>query len=118
MAENIRSELKRRGVDKEVISSDGTCMVHEEFTVAQIAEARTRFPGLKVVSHPECTAEVAEAICKCSFLRPHLLARIGACAVLVKPESVKTLGKLLADYGFAIGKEVLLPAPAPTEKKK
>jgi len=61
MAENIRSEMKRRGVDKEIISSDGTCMVHEEFTTAQITEARTRFPGLKVVSHPECTAEVAAA---------------------------------------------------------
>ncbi len=61
MAENIRSELKRRGVDKEIISSDGTCMVHEEFTVEQIAEARAQFPGLKVVSHPECTAEVAAA---------------------------------------------------------
>lgn len=61
MAENIRAELKRRGVDKEILSSDGTCMVHEEFTPAQIAEARERFPGLKVVVHPECTAEVAAA---------------------------------------------------------
>lgn len=61
MAQNVRSELKRRGVDKEIIASDGTCMVHEEFTVAQIAEARAQFPGLKVVSHPECTAEVAAA---------------------------------------------------------
>jgi len=61
MAENIRGELARLGVDKEIISSDGTCMVHEEFTVAQIAEARAQFPGLKVVSHPECTREVAAA---------------------------------------------------------
>lgn len=61
MAENIRSELKRRGVNKEIISSDGTCMVHEEFTPEQITEARERFPGLKVVSHPECTPEVAAA---------------------------------------------------------
>src|SRR5580658_8108618 len=37
MAENLRAELKRRGVDKEVISSDGTCIVHEEFTTQQIA---------------------------------------------------------------------------------
>jgi hypothetical protein len=64
------------------------------------------------------TAEVAEAICKCSFLRPHLLARIGACAVLVKPESVKELRKLLGEYGFEPGKEVLLPAPPQSEKKK
>lgn len=61
MAENLRAELKRRGVDKEILSSDGTCMVHEEFTPAQIAEARERFPGLRVVVHPECTPEVAAA---------------------------------------------------------
>lgn len=64
------------------------------------------------------TAEVTEAICKCSFLRPHLLARIGACAVLVKPESAKELRKLLSEYGFELGKEVLLPAPPQPEKKK
>jgi quinolinate synthase len=59
MAENVRSELKRRGVSKEIISSDGTCLVHDQFTPAQIAQARVQFPGLKVVAHPECTAEVA-----------------------------------------------------------
>lgn len=59
MAENVRAEMKRRGVDKEIVSSDGTCMVHDQFTPAQIAEARTQFPGLKVVVHPECTPEVA-----------------------------------------------------------
>ena len=59
MAENVRSELARRGVDKEIVSSDGTCIVHDEFTAAQVAEARAQFPGLKVVAHPECTAEVA-----------------------------------------------------------
>lgn len=59
MAENVRSELKRRGVAKEIISSDGTCLVHDQFTPAQIAQARLQFPGLKVVAHPECTAEVA-----------------------------------------------------------
>jgi quinolinate synthase len=61
MAENLRTELRRRGVDKEILCSDGTCMVHEEFTTAQIAEARNRFPGLKVVSHPECPPDVAAA---------------------------------------------------------
>jgi quinolinate synthase len=59
MAENVRSELKRRGVAKEIISSDGTCMVHDEFTATQVIAARAQFPGLKVVAHPECTAEVA-----------------------------------------------------------
>jgi len=62
MADNIRTELARRGIDKEIISSDGTCMVHEEFTTDQIAEARKTFPGLKIVAHPECTQEVAEQV--------------------------------------------------------
>ncbi|MBI2497306.1 MAG: quinolinate synthase NadA [Opitutae bacterium] len=61
MADNIRTELKRRGVDKEIAASDGTCIVHEEFDPAFIADARVRFPGLKVVAHPECPAEVAAA---------------------------------------------------------
>ena len=60
MADNIRTELANRGIDKEIISSDGTCVVHEEFTTAQIAEARRTFPGLKIVAHPECTEEVAQ----------------------------------------------------------
>ena len=59
MAENLRAELARRGVTKEVISYDGTCLVHDQFTPAQIAEARAQFPGLRVVAHPECTPEVA-----------------------------------------------------------
>ncbi|ACB74073.1 quinolinate synthase NadA [Opitutus terrae] len=59
MAQNVRAEMKKRGVAKEIISSDGTCVVHDEFTPAQIAEARAQFPGLKVVAHPECTPEVA-----------------------------------------------------------
>jgi len=62
MADNIRTEMASRGVDKEIISSDGTCMVHEEFTIEQIAEARRTFPGLKIVAHPECTSEVAEQV--------------------------------------------------------
>jgi len=61
MAENVRAELRRRGVAKEIISSDGTCLVHDAFDLAQMAEARVRFPGLKVVAHPECPPEVAAA---------------------------------------------------------
>ncbi|HEY0864938.1 MAG TPA: quinolinate synthase NadA [Lacunisphaera sp.] len=61
MADNVRAELQRRGVAKEIISSDGTCIVHDQFTAADVAAARARFPGLKVVAHPECTAEVAAA---------------------------------------------------------
>ena len=61
MAENVRTELQRRGVDKEIISSDGTCIVHDAFDLAQVTAARLQFPGLKVVAHPECPPEVAAA---------------------------------------------------------
>ena len=61
MGDNLRTEMKRRGVDKEIITSDGTCMVHDQFGVAEIAAARARYPGLKVVSHPECPSDVAAA---------------------------------------------------------
>ncbi|HET7534801.1 MAG TPA: quinolinate synthase NadA [Candidatus Didemnitutus sp.] len=61
MGENIRAEMKRRDIAKEIVTSDGTCIVHDEFDAKSIAEARARFPGLKVVAHPECTPEVAAA---------------------------------------------------------
>jgi quinolinate synthase len=59
MAQNLRAELAQRGIAKEIISSDGTCMVHEEFTAKQVGAARRQFPGLRVVAHPECPPEVA-----------------------------------------------------------
>jgi quinolinate synthase len=61
MAQNVRNELAKRGVSKEIISSDGTCMVHDQFTLEDVAAARAQFPGLKVVAHPECPEDVASA---------------------------------------------------------
>jgi quinolinate synthase len=61
MAENLRTELRQRGIDKEIVSTDGTCLVHDRFTAEEIGRARTRFPGLKVVAHPECAPAVAAA---------------------------------------------------------
>lgn len=58
MADNIRVEMKKRGIKKEIISSDGTCIVHDQFDPRLIEESRRSFPGLKVVSHPECTRDI------------------------------------------------------------
>ncbi len=58
MADNIRVEMKKRGIEKEIVSSDGTCIVHDQFDPNLIAASRSKFPGLKVVSHPECTMEI------------------------------------------------------------
>ena len=61
MAENIRVEMNRLGIEKEIISSDGTCIVHDEFDPKLISEARDKYPGLKVVSHPECRRDITGA---------------------------------------------------------
>ena len=39
----------------------GRCEVHEKFTVQDIENARKQFPGVCVVSHPECSPEVVAA---------------------------------------------------------
>jgi quinolinate synthase len=61
MAANLRAELARRGVDKEIIAGGGACLVHERFDPAQADAARRQFPGLRVVAHPECPPAVAAA---------------------------------------------------------
>lgn len=50
-----------RETGKRVITHPARCMVHEEFTVEQIADYRKQFPGITVVSHPECSPAVVEA---------------------------------------------------------
>ena len=39
----------------------GHCSVHTRFTVPQIEEARSRYPDVQVIVHPECTMEVVQA---------------------------------------------------------
>lgn len=39
----------------------GHCSVHKRFTVAQIEKARSDFPGIQVLVHPECELAVVQA---------------------------------------------------------
>ncbi len=39
----------------------GFCSVHKRFTVEQIAAARARHPGVRVIVHPECPMPVVDA---------------------------------------------------------
>lgn len=59
MGQNLQADLAKQGIRKEIITSDGTCIVHDQFGPEDIALARRQFPGLAVVSHPECTPDVA-----------------------------------------------------------
>lgn len=47
--------------DARVILWNGFCSVHKRFTVAQIEQARAEHPGVRVIVHPECPAEVVDA---------------------------------------------------------
>jgi quinolinate synthase len=47
--------------DARVLLWHGFCSVHKRFTVEQIAQARRRHPGVKVIVHPECPMEVVDA---------------------------------------------------------
>ena len=50
-----------RQTDVEIISWEGTCVVHEEFTTDQVEAYRAQYPGLKVLAHPECHPDVQSA---------------------------------------------------------
>ncbi len=50
-----------RETNKEVITHPGHCMVHEQFTVADIDNYRQEFPGIEVIAHPECKPDVVQA---------------------------------------------------------
>jgi quinolinate synthase len=44
----------------QVILWKGWCSTHQRFSPEQIAEARRRYPGVRVVVHPECSHETVE----------------------------------------------------------
>ncbi|MBR2082902.1 MAG: quinolinate synthase NadA [Elusimicrobiaceae bacterium] len=62
MAQNIAIELKRRGTPKEIISSGGSCCVHDKYRPEQVEKLRADYPGIVVIAHPECAPEVC-ALC-------------------------------------------------------
>lgn len=58
MGQNLVNDFAARGISKTIDYHQGTCYVHEEYTPDQIFMIRQEYPGVKIVSHPECNAEV------------------------------------------------------------
>ena len=58
MGENLVNEMKKRKVAKEIRFWNGTCYVHEEYNEEAIFKVRSEYPDVKIVSHPECNANV------------------------------------------------------------
>ncbi|MBI4210099.1 MAG: quinolinate synthase NadA [Candidatus Diapherotrites archaeon] len=55
MAQNLRNQTK-----KKIHGWNGKCVVHDTFTREQVLEYRRAYPGIKVLSHLECTSGVIE----------------------------------------------------------
>ncbi len=55
-----RGKARLQGdLDKaKVILWDGFCPVHVRFTPEQVMRFRSRYPGIRIIVHPECTEEV------------------------------------------------------------
>ena len=45
----------------QIISWIGTCIVHEKFSAQEIKDIKKQNPGIKILTHPECTPEVIAA---------------------------------------------------------
>jgi quinolinate synthase len=60
MGENLKNEMARRGVKKDIKYFSGTCYVHEDYGIEDILKIRLEYPGAKVVSHPECNSDVVK----------------------------------------------------------
>lgn len=61
MAQNMETELKRRGIDKKIIAAGGSCCVHDKYTPADVQTLRRNHPGIRVLCHPECRPDVCAA---------------------------------------------------------
>jgi quinolinate synthase len=60
MADNIKAEMLKRGVDKEIHSFGGTCCVHDKYAAQDVNDIRSQYPRAKVICHPECARPVCE----------------------------------------------------------
>ncbi|MDR1123028.1 MAG: quinolinate synthase NadA [Elusimicrobiota bacterium] len=60
MAANIAREMRRRGIDKEIIPFGGTCCVHDKYSAQDVADIRRAHPDAAIICHPECAPQVCE----------------------------------------------------------
>lgn len=91
MAQNLDAELKRRGTPKQIISSGGSCCVHDKYRPEQVEQLRAQYPDIKVVAHPECAIEVCRL---CDYV-----GSTKGMASYVAASEAKTFG-MLTEFGL------------------
>ena len=55
---NLGKFVAEQVVEKNIILNDGCCPIHTKITAEQVAAQKAKHPNAKVLSHPECDAEV------------------------------------------------------------
>ncbi|MDR0734925.1 MAG: quinolinate synthase NadA [Elusimicrobiota bacterium] len=60
MAADIAREMRRRGIDKEIIPFGGTCCVHDKYNAQDVRDIRAAHPAAAIICHPECAPQVCE----------------------------------------------------------
>lgn len=66
MAQNVKNYLREKKIDKELLYTEGTCYVHEQFEPRKLDFFKAQHPQLKILAHPECNPEVvakADVVC-------------------------------------------------------
>ncbi len=92
MGQNLIEEMKKRGINKEIVLHNGCCYVHETYDSELINFFRSQNPDLKVVSHPECHPGVA--------LLSDYVGSTGQMVNYIKEQPEKTPFLLLTECGL------------------
>jgi len=50
----------RKKTGRNMVLWDGSCMVHEIFSLEKITKLKNQYPGAKLIAHPECEAAILE----------------------------------------------------------
>lgn len=58
--ENLARYIAKKVPEKNFIYNKGYCPIHKEITVNDLTDAKNKYPGALVLTHPECTPEILE----------------------------------------------------------
>lgn len=56
---NLGAYIKKQTV-RDMVLWDGSCMVHEIFSLEKITKLKNQYPNAKLIAHPECEAAILE----------------------------------------------------------
>ncbi len=91
MADNVREEMKKRGVNKKIYGLGGSCCVHDQYMPFHVKALREQAKSIKILAHPECHRDVCKL---CDYV-----GSTSGMLEYVKKSKDKNFG-LLTEYGL------------------